>query len=76
LKVSDALHTWPCEGEDTIITTKERDIELVPRLNKTLCLIFENEDEDVKSGSGTQIFVDGSTPVSTFVLVLHLIRLA
>lgn len=50
-------------GEDMIITTKERDIELVPRLNKTVCLIFENEDDEVKSGSGAQIFVDGSTPV-------------
>lgn len=76
LKVSDALRTWPCEGEDTIITTKERDIELVPRLNKTVCLIFENEDEDVMSGSGAQIFVDGSTPVSTLALVLQLIRFA
>lgn len=50
-------------GEDMIITTKEKDVELVPRLNKTVCLIFENENDDVKSGAGTQIFVDGSTPV-------------
>jgi cathepsin L len=49
-------------GEDTIITTKERDIELVPRLNKTVCLIFDNGDA-VTSGIGAGSFVAGSTPV-------------
>ena len=51
-------------GEDTIITTKERDIELVPRLNKTVCLIFDNGDA-VTSGIGAGSFVAGSTPVGT-----------
>jgi hypothetical protein len=49
-------------GEDTIITTKERDIELVPRLNKTVCLIFDNGDA-VTSGVSAGSFVAGSTPV-------------
>lgn len=49
-------------GEDVIITTKERDIELVPRMNETVCLIFENGD-GVHLGSGGGSFVDGSQPV-------------
>ncbi len=55
-------------GEDMIITTAARDIELVPRLNKTVCLIFDNDDGEMKArsaGGGTSIFVDGSTPVSS-----------
>jgi hypothetical protein len=49
-------------GEDVIITTKERDIELVPRLNETVCLIFDNGDS-MTSAVGAGSFVNGDQPV-------------
>jgi hypothetical protein len=51
-------------GTDVIITTKERDIELVPRVDETVCLIFENGDS-VTSGASVGSFVNGNQPVGS-----------
>ena len=52
-------------SEDVIITTKEKDIELVPRYNQTKCLIFLNDDgDDGDDGPSLRSNVDGATAVS------------
>lgn len=55
-------------SENVIITTKKKDVELVPRYNQTECLIFLNEDDGGDSGGpNLSSNVDGATAVSSFI---------
>ena len=55
-------------SENVIITTKKKDVELVPRYNQTECLIFLNEDDGGDSGGPTLgSNVDGATAVSSSI---------
>lgn len=51
-------------SEDVIITTKEKDVELVPRYNQTECLIFLNDQGGGGEGPSLGSNVDGAIAVS------------
>lgn len=54
-------------SEDVIITTKEKDVELVPRYNQTECLIFLNDQGGGGGGPSLGSNVDGATAVRLFI---------